>query len=130
MTKSFKKSVGINESDFDQMGHINNVVYLQWVQDVAEAHWKSLSDKSLLSKYLWVAIRHEIDYLKEIRPDEEIVAETYVEKMEGVKSERITLITGIDSAQLKAKAKTIWCLINADNKRPQRIPEELKELFM
>ncbi len=129
MTKIFQHVVKIKESDFDQLGHINNVVYLQWVQDVAEAHWFSVSEQPVLEQYFWVALRHEIDYLKEIKPGEEILAETYVESMEGVKSERITTIKNIEN-QIKAKARTFWCLLNAETKRPQRIPDQLKELFM
>jgi acyl-CoA thioester hydrolase len=127
--KVFQHPVVTKEADFDQLGHINNVVYLQWVQDVAEAHWLSISGQDVLSQYIWVALRHEIDYLKEIRPGEAIMAETFVQSMEGVKSERITVIKN-DKNQLKAKACTFWCLLNAETKRPQRISEELKELFI
>ncbi|MBK6264406.1 acyl-CoA thioesterase [Marivirga sp. S37H4] len=130
MSKSFKKSIEIKETDYDQMGHVNNVVYLQWVQDIAEAHWHHLSGSIQLSDYLWVAIRHEIDYLKEIKPGEQIMAETYVKKMEGVKSERWTIISTKESGQIKARAKTIWCLLDANSKRPKRIPHDLKELFL
>ena len=86
MEKRFTKEVVVQPNDFDQMGHVNNVVYLQWVQDVAEAHWKSISDDDLLNEFVWVALRHEIDYLKEIKPEETIIAETVVKSMEGVKS--------------------------------------------
>lgn len=130
MDNSFKKPVEIKESNFDQIGHINNVVYLQWVQDIAEAHWNHVSAPEQLANYLWVAIRVEIDYLKEIRPGEDIIAETYVEKMEGVKSERHTIISGKQSGQTKAKAKTIWCLLDAESKKPRRIPQDLKDLFL
>ncbi len=129
MEKLFQHEVQIKSTDFDQLGHINNVVYLQWVQDVAEAHWLSISSKPVLEQYFWVALRHEIDYLKEIKPGEEILAETYVHSMEGVKSERFTIIKNQQN-QVKAKARTFWCLLNAETRRPQRIPQELKELFI
>ncbi len=127
--KKFEKRILIKPNDFDQLGHINNVVYLQWVQDIAEAHWLKVSKKSLLDQYVWVALRHEIDYMKEIKSGEEISGETFVQSMEGVKSERITIIKNNEN-QIKAKAHTWWCLINAATKKPQRIPEQLKVLFM
>ncbi|GAA5041340.1 thioesterase [Marivirga lumbricoides] len=130
MEKGFIKEVIIQPSDFDQMGHVNNVVYLQWVQDVAEAHWKSISDEDLLKEFVWVALRHEIDYLKEIKPGETIIAETFVKSMEGVKSERHTVISSADSGQVKSKAITFWCLLDAKSKRPKRIPQDLKDLFI
>ena len=113
--KIFQHSVPIKESDFDQLGHINNVVYLQWVQDVAEAHWINVSADSVLNQYIWVALRHEIDYLKEIKPGEDIIAETFVKSMEGVKSERITTIKSTQNI-IKAEARTFWCLLNAETK--------------
>lgn len=129
-SKTFRITIFPKLSDFDQMGHINNVVYLQWVQDIAEAHWTALGNKEILNNFIWVALRHEIDYKKEIRPDEPITAETFVASMEGVKSERITHIFRSDTKELKAEAKTYWCLLNAETKRPLRINEELKKLFI
>ncbi|SMG16925.1 acyl-CoA thioester hydrolase [Marivirga sericea] len=125
----FQLEIETKATDFDGMGHINNVVYLQWVQDVAEAHWKYVSGKNDHESNLWVALRHEIDYKKEIKPDEKIVAETWVASMEGVKSERMTRIFNPETAQTKAEARTFWCLIDANTKRPKRIPEEMKERY-
>jgi len=125
----FQLKIKAKATDFDAMGHINNVVYLQWVQDVAEAHWKHVSGKNDHAINLWVALRHEIDYKKEIRPDEKIVAETWVASMQGVKSERMTRIFNPETDQTKAEARTFWCLIDAETKRPKRIPEEMKEKY-
>jgi len=129
-TKSFQLTISPQTTDFDNLGHVNNVVYLQWVQDVAEAHWKSIGKQEFLNELIWVALRHEIDYKKEIKPSEPIIAETYVASMEGVKSERITRIFNADNNQVKAEAKTFWCLLNASNKKPMRINQELKALFI
>lgn len=122
----FQLKIEPKASDFDAMGHINNVVYLQWVQDVAEAHWKHISGQDDDKINLWVALRHEIDYKKEIKPNEPIVAETWVNSMEGVKSERMTRIFNPENNQTKAEARTFWCLLNAKSKRPKRIPEDMK----
>ena len=126
---SYKLEIQPKASDFDAMGHINNVVYLQWVQDVAEAHWKHISGKNDDEINLWVALRHEIDYKKEIKPDEKVVAETWVASMEGVKSERMTRIFNPDTEQTKAEARTFWCLLDAKTKRPKRISEEMKRRY-
>lgn len=122
----FQLKIEFKTTDFDAMGHVNNVVYLQWVQDVAEAHWKHISGQGDDKINLWVALRHEIDYKKEIKPDEKIVAETWVASMDGVKSERITRIFNSDTGQTKAEARTFWCLIDAKTKRPKRISKEMK----
>lgn len=122
----FQLKIELKTTDFDTMGHVNNVVYLQWVQDVAEAHWKHISGQDDDKINLWVALRHEIYYKKEIRPNEKIVAETWVASMEGVKSERMTRIFNSENNQTKAEARTFWCLLDAKSKRPKRIPEEMK----
>ena len=116
-------------TDFDAIGHVNNVVYLQWVQDAAEAHWKHISGTHDDQINLWVALRHEIAYKKEIKPQENIAAETWVASMEGVRSERMTRIFNSDTNQTKAEARTFWCLIDAKSKRPKRISEEMKERY-
>lgn len=125
----FQLNINPKSTDFDELGHINNVVYLQWVQDVAEAHWKNISGTDDDQINLWVALRHEIDYKKEIKPNEKVVAETWVASMEGVKSERMTRIFNPDNNQTKAEARTFWCLLDAKTKRPKRIPEEMKRLY-
>jgi len=125
----FQLNINPKSTDFDELGHINNVVYLQWVQDVAEAHWKNISGMDDDQINLWVALRHEIDYKKEIKPNEKVVAETWVASMEGVKSERMTRIFNPDNNQTKAEARTFWCLLDAKTKRPKRIPEDMKRLY-
>ena len=52
------------KKEIDDLNHVNNVVYLQWINDVAILHWQKLSNEAINKKYIWVAIRHEIDYLK------------------------------------------------------------------
>lgn len=127
--KRFKLNIEPKATDFDAMGHVNNVVYLQWVQDVAEAHWKSVSGKNDSQINVWVALRHEIDYKREIKPNEKITAETWVKSMDGVKSERMTRIYNPETDQTKAEARTIWCLLDAKSKRPKRISEEMKQNY-
>ena len=128
--KHFQLTIHPQPKDFDELGHVNNVVYLQWVQDVAEAHWKSIREDETLDNLIWVALRHEIDYKREIKPSEAVVAETFVASMEGVKSERITKIFNPETKQIKAEARTFWCLLNAKTKKPMRIDQPLKELFI
>lgn len=130
MEKHYKEQIAIKESDFDMLGHVNNVVYLQWVQDIAEGHWKSIASPKVLKENIWVALRHEIDYKKETKPGEPIIAETFVASMEGVKSERITKIYHAETGQIKAQARTFWCLLDANTKRPKRISAEMKSLFV
>jgi acyl-CoA thioester hydrolase len=128
---SFKKYIHplqITTSDIDTLGHVNNVVYLRWVQEAAEAHWNSLTSITQRTVFAWVVIRHEIDYYQSAKLSDELIAQTWVESSEGVKSIRIVEIFN-QSEKLLAKARTTWCLIDAITQRPRRISEEIIQMF-
>ena len=123
----FECEFDVMSEDIDELGHVNNVVYLRWVQQVAAAHWKSKALNTVTDKYLWVVLRHEIDYLKPALLHDKIRAQTWVSSMEGVKSIRNVkfLANGNDLAQ----AKTVWCLLDATSMRPKRIGDDIKNIF-
>ena len=54
--------IEVKESDIDMMGHVNNVVFLRWVQEAATAHWFAAASPADQEALLWVVLRHEIDY--------------------------------------------------------------------
>lgn len=120
--------ITIKKEDIDALQHINNVAYLRYVQDAAEAHWHKMANESLLKQYVWVALRHEIDYYKPGFLEDELHAETYVESFEGVKSIRIVEIK--KGTVLLAKAKTYWCLLDAQTHQPKRIGENISSLYL
>jgi acyl-CoA thioester hydrolase len=55
-------TIAVEPSDIDGLGHVNNIVYLRWVQDIAIAHWKAVASAADQEKLLWIVVRHEIDY--------------------------------------------------------------------
>ena len=61
--KPYIHNITVKETEIDSLNHVNNVVYLQWINDVSALHWKTLSTDEINSKYIWVAVRHEIDYI-------------------------------------------------------------------
>jgi acyl-CoA thioester hydrolase len=126
--KKFRHPLQIISSDIDTLGHVNNVVYLRWVQEAAEAHWNSLTSLSERTALAWVVIRHEIDYNQSAKLSDDLYALTLVESSEGVKSIRIVEIYN-QSEKLLAKARTTWCLIDAKTQRPKRISDEIKNIF-
>src|SRR6187397_2118973 len=78
--------------DIDEQGHVNNVAYLRWIQDVAVAHWVNVATDEMQAKYSWVVLRHEIDYKKQSFEGDEITATTWVGEWTGVTCERFTEI--------------------------------------
>lgn len=127
--KSFELEIEVKPEHIDELHHVNNVVYLQWIQDVAKAHWEKLAPEDITTKYIWMVLRHEIDYASQALLGDILIAKTWVEWSEGVKSERHVEIRNKDSLKLVVKGKTLWCLLDAQTKRPSRIGEDIKSIF-
>jgi len=117
----------VRTSEIDDLNHVNNVVYLQWINNISIAHWNKLASQTIKEKYIWVAIRHEIDYLKAAFLEDNIRLDTWVVSLEGVKSIRKVEIYRGDV--LIAKSKTTWCLLNSKTQKLTRITREIKDLF-
>lgn len=124
----FSHSFSVDSGEIDELGHVNNVAYLQWVQDIAVAHWNDAATREQLDKFIWVVVRHEIDYKKPAFADEEITAETWVGEWTAVTCERFTEIKRGD--ELLVKGRTVWCMIDKQTARPVRISAELRDRFI
>lgn len=117
----------VQKIDIDEQGHVNNVAYVKWIQDVAVAHWFSATSETQRGKYIWMVTRHEIDYKKQAFETEEITATTWVGEPTRISWERFTEIKRGES--LLVKARSVWCLIDRETSKPTRITSELKEMF-
>ncbi len=123
--KDFCISITVHKNDIDELGHVNNVVYVRWVQEAAAAHWDSLASSEIKQKYVWVVLRHEIDYLSAAFENDPITASTWVGDSNGARSERFVHITNTNTGKLIAKAKTTWCMLDGATMRPKRVDEEV-----
>ncbi len=116
-------------ADIDENGHVNNVVYLRWAQDLGVAHWQSLAPADALTTWAWVALRHEIDYRRAILPGEAGFGRTWVSATaEGARFDRFIRIDAADGAMC-AQVITTWVLIEQATGRPKRVPPWMLELF-
>ena len=128
----FDLTITIEPSDIDELGHVNNVVYLSWVQDVAVAHWNFLTTAAQREKYVWVALRHEIDYKAEAVLGNTLIARTWTGSARGVRFARHTEIihrSESGSEKILATAVTQWCPLDRSNSRPTRLPTEIAAFF-
>ena len=127
--KYLEKEIIVSKNDLDDLNHVNNVVYIHWVQQIAKNHWKNLVSNEIIKNYFWVLLEHEIKYLNPAFLNDKIRLKTYIEKTDGVKSSRIVEIYNKDTNKLLVTSKTIWCLINAKTGKPNRITEDIKKAF-
>jgi acyl-CoA thioester hydrolase len=127
--KIFEHVLTVSSADIDNLNHVNNVVYLQWVQDIASAHWNSIASEEMQKKYSWVVLKHEIEYFSPAFPGDEILVKTWVEKSEGVRSERHVEFFNQKSGKRIVRARTTWCLLDSGTFRPMRIGEDILKVF-
>ncbi len=116
--------------DIDELNHVNNVVYVQWIQDVAVKHWNKIAPEEIRKNFVWVIVRHEIDYKRSAKLNDELLIQTRVLTAGGVSSVRLVQIYKKESMQLLVESKTTWCMIDAASQRPVRISDEVKEIFL
>ena len=116
----------VEAHDLDERAHVNNVVYVQWVPDAAAAHWATLAPEGARDEVAWVALRHEIDYLKPALLGDEIAVTTWVGVAEGLSFERFTEIRRGSDAALLARARTLWCPVDARTGKPRRVSDEVR----
>jgi acyl-CoA thioester hydrolase len=124
----FQHTIKILPADIDEMGHVNNVVYVRWVQEVAAAHWHSVATDALRSRYLWVVLRHEIDYRNPAFLTDTILGTTWVGIHNGAKFERFVTLQNQEGKAV-AEAKTLWCMLDGLSMRPTRITGEVLALL-
>ncbi len=128
-TSTFEISLKVLPSDIDELGHVNNIVYLRWVQDAAVAHWQALAPARYQKEILWVVLRHEIDYKAPAHKNEEVLAITWIGNARRLSFERNTEILSKKDRTLLARAKTIWCPVNSNTLKPQRVDQRIRDLF-
>jgi len=123
----FQKQITVHAEHLDTLNHVNNVVFLQWVQDIAEDHWLSKSTTDFNEIYAWVALDHFIEYKKPAFLNDILTVKTFIEESVGARS--IRMVEFFKEDKLVVRAKTNWCLIDRKRGRPMRIPKEINQLF-
>ena len=126
---AFEMTVPVLTGDIDEQNHVNNTVYLRWVQEVATAHWRAVASPQARGNIGWVVLRHEIDYKTPATLKDKIILRTWVGKATRLTFERFTEVRRNSDGQLLSKARTLWCPINAQTARPTRVPAEVRAQF-
>jgi acyl-CoA thioester hydrolase len=125
----FELRIEIQPADIDQLGHVNNVVYLRWVQDAAVAHWRAAAPAADQAKLRWIVVRHEIDYKQPAFLDDEVIALTWVGTASRLAFERHTELVRGSDRRLLARARTVWCPIDMQTGKPTNVSDEVRARF-
>jgi acyl-CoA thioester hydrolase len=125
----FEMIISVLPGDIDEQNHVNNTVYLRWVQDVATAHWRAVASAKAQETIGWVVLRHEIDYKGPAALGDEVLLRTWVGKATRLTFERFTEIRRNRDGRLLSEARTLWCPIDAQTGRPVRVSAEVRSRF-
>ena len=114
----------------DELGHVNNAVWVQWIQDIAVSHWASTAKPEDVDAYFWVVTRHEIDYRGNVREGESVIARTWIpDPPHGAQFDRMVEFSDSKGKRL-VTARSTWALIDRASGRLSRVPAQMAERFL
>jgi acyl-CoA thioester hydrolase len=126
----FTRNFTASPSDIDALGHVNNAVWVKWIQEMATSHWQAVAAPKHIAAYHWVVTRHEIDYRGNIAAGESVTARSWIEsEPKGAQFDR-----RVDFVDAKGKvivrANTTWAMIDTKTGRLVRVRPEVSAPFM
>ncbi len=120
----------VEAADIDELGHVNNTVYLRWAQDIATAHWRARAGAEAVAALVWVVLRHEVDYRSGLILGDEAEVRTWVEDApRGPAWARFVEVYKRGGEKPAVEIKSNWCLLDAATRRVKRVPLELAGRF-
>ena len=126
----FEMGLTAGPEHIDELGHVNNAVWVQWIQRIAVAHWNAVADALHKDAYYWVVVRHEIDYLRAAHEGDRVTARTWVGDVpQGARFDRFMEFIGADGKRC-VRSRTEWAIIDKALGRPVRVPTEVIAPFM
>ena len=126
----FARPFTATATDIDELGHVNNAVWVRWIQELAVAHWQAIAPAEQQAAYIWVVTRHAIDYRGNLREGETVTGETWVpDPPKGARFDRHVRFTGADG-KVKVEAVTTWALLDRATGRLLRVRDEIAAPFL
>lgn len=127
MNTVFETTRKVTSAEIDDLNHVNNTVYVKWMDEVAFEHWSKLTENYPLPEYVWVVLRHEIDYVKQALLGDVVTVKTWVGESKSFKSERF--MEFYLGEKLLVKAITVWGMLDAKTYKPVRITENVLKVL-
>ena len=127
----YSKTFIIPANAIDENGHVNNVAYVQWMQDIAVEHYESIGGTSPMQLVgaTWVVREHRIEYLRPAFAGEQIEIKTWVENIRRVRSLRKYEFIRIADKKLLVNGETDWVFVDVQTGVPRAIPDEVSKVF-
>ena len=130
MSSNYTTRITAGPEHIDMLGHVNNAVWVQWMEQVATEHWTRDAAPEHRDTYLWVVTRHEIDYRGNVREGEMVTARTWIaDAPRGARFDRHMEFIGPDG-KVKVAAKSTWAIIDKGSGRILRVPADVAAPFL
>lgn len=130
MHQPFQKIFTAASQHIDVMGHVNNAVWVQWVQDMATAHWDAVADPVHAAQFVWLVTRHEVDYRGNIAEGDSVTGETWIPgPAKGAQSGRRVDFRN-DTGKVIVSANTMWAMLHRETGRLARVRPEVIAPFL
>lgn len=125
MADRFTRPFTAQPEHIDELGHVNNTVWIQWVQDIATAHWEVAARPEDYAQFFWVVIRHEVDYRGNIAEGESVMGETWIDgPAQGAKSDRRVDFRNAEG-KIIVSSRTTWAMLDKETQRLVRVRPEV-----
>ncbi len=125
----FTATITAQSADIDELGHVNNSVWVRWIQDMATAHWQAAATPEHIAAYYWVVVRHEIDFSGNIAAGESVEGRTWVDGLpRGAKFDRH--VEFLREGKVIVRAKTTWAILDKATGRILRVPKGVSGRFV
>jgi acyl-CoA thioester hydrolase len=125
----FEKSITVKKEDLDQLEHVNNVRYIEWIQLVSKEHWEKRVSDRIKEEVVWVVVSHHVQYRGQAILGDTIKIRTFIAETRGAISVRAVEMRHGNTGALLVESRTEWCLLSAVHLKPMRISEEIRSLF-
>ncbi len=130
MTAHHTKRFTAGPGHIDELGHVNNTVWLQWVQDIATEHWNSVAEPAHRDAYFWVVTRHEIDYRGNIVAGETVTAETWIpDPPRGARFDRCVAFRDA-AGKVLVSGRSTWAMLERGTGRLVRVRPDIAAPFV
>lgn len=128
--KKFSINIQVQQPHLDAVNHVNNVVYIQWMQDIASMHWHAIATPELKNKFVWMIRRHEVDYHNQAFLNDNLLITTWTGEYTNVTWKRHYEITRPADNKKIICAVSLWIPVDVETQKPQRVDGAMVSLFM
>jgi acyl-CoA thioester hydrolase len=127
---TYSKTFTALPEHIDELGHVNNAVWVGWIQDIAVEHWHAVARPEHHDAYIWVVTRHEIDYRGNVKAGETVTAETFIpDAPSGARFDRRVDFRN-EAGKIIVSARTTWAILDRASGRLVRVPKEVAAPFV